>query len=177
MFNIVTDTEFYLKLFMEILPKLIMIIITFLVAFYLNKIVNRAIEFSMSKVKSHKINHLIQQTLRTVIWVIAILNIFTIIGVNIVPLLTSLGLTGFALGLACKDLLSNIIAGVMILLYSPFRIGDNITFSSSTGTVNSINYRYTELLNDTGQTILIPNSMLLSNIITVTINKDDKKDY
>lgn len=168
----VTNTQLYLKLFLGMLPKLMMIIITILVAFYLNK----AIEFSMKKIKNHKINHLIRQTFRTVIWVIAILNIFTIIGVNIVPLLTSLGLTGFALGLACKDLLSNIIAGVMILLYSPFRIGDKITFSSSNGTVNSINYRFTELLNDSGQTILIPNSMLLSNIITVTINKDDKKD-
>lgn len=47
-------------------------------------------------------------------------------GVNVSALVTSLGLVGFALGFALKDALSNIISGILLLLYRPFSVGDVI---------------------------------------------------
>lgn len=67
-----------------------------------------------------------------------------------------LGLTGFALGYACRDALSNLLAGVLIILYQPFK----------TGRAESINFRYT-VLDSEGKTVLAPNSAVFGSVITV----------
>ena len=85
-------------------------------------------------------------------------------GVNILPLVTGLGLTGFALGFAFKDLLSNVLAGMMIILYRPFKRGDRITVSGCSGTVVNIDLRYTTLQSD-DKTFLVPNTTLFTNTI------------
>ena len=67
------------------------------------------------------------------------------IGMNVSALVASLGLTGFAVGFAFKDFLSNILAGVMILIYKPFHVGNMISGSNFSGKVEEINLRYTRL--------------------------------
>ena len=88
-------------------------------------------------------------------------------GIDVSALVAGLGLTGFALGFAFRDVLSNVLAGVLILMYRPFRRGDRIAVSGLEGTVTGIDLRYTILEND-GKTILIPNSNLFTNPIVVT---------
>lgn len=88
-------------------------------------------------------------------------------GINVSALVAGLGLTGFALGFALRDILSNIVAGVLILLYRPFTRGDRITVTGLEGAVSHIDLRYTSL--DGGdKLILIPNSNLFTNPIVVT---------
>ena len=88
------------------------------------------------------------------------------LGVDVSAIVTGLGLTGFALGFALRDTISNLLAGVLILLYSPFEIGNRINISSFDGVVVSIDLRYTEL-DGQGRRILIPNSKLFTEPITV----------
>ena len=80
--------------------------------------------------------------------------------------MAGLGLTGFALGFALKDTISNLLSGILILLYQPFKIGNTIKVSGYEGDVVSIDLRYTEL-NSEGNKILIPNSKLFTDPITV----------
>lgn len=92
-------------------------------------------------------------------------------GIDITGLLAGLGLTGFALGFALKDLLSNTIAGIFILLYRPFKIGQKVKIQTSKscydqGTVISIDLRYTKLENDS-ETTLVPNSVIFTNSISL----------
>ena len=77
-----------------------------------------------------------------------------------------LGLTGFALGFAFRDVLSNLLAGVLILLYRPFARGDRISVTGLEGVVTHIDLRYTNLEHE-GNLMLIPNSNLFTNPITV----------
>ncbi len=88
------------------------------------------------------------------------------VNINVSALVAGLGLTGFALGFAFRDILSNLLAGVLILLYRPFGRGDRISVTGLEGTVTHIDLRYTMLKNDVN-TILIPNSNLFTNPITV----------
>jgi small conductance mechanosensitive channel len=88
------------------------------------------------------------------------------VGVDVSALVAGLGLTGFALGFAFRDILSNVLAGFLILLYRPFRRGDHITVSGMEGRVSDIDLRYTTLESG-ANTILIPNSNLFTNPITV----------
>ncbi|MGH9902826.1 MAG: mechanosensitive ion channel family protein, partial [Pyrinomonadaceae bacterium] len=64
-------------------------------------------------------------------------------GLDVSALIAGLGLTGFALGFALKDVLSNLVAGIMLLLYRPFRIGDQIKMGEFEGTIVTIRMRDT----------------------------------
>lgn len=92
------------------------------------------------------------------------------LGVNVSALVAGLGLTGFALGFALRDALSNLLAGALIVIYHPFQIGDKISISGSEGLVAEINLRYTVLEGDE-QTFLIPNSILFTNTISLRKTK------
>src|SRR3546814_5515248 len=73
-------------------------------------------------------------------------------------LIAGLGLTGFALGLAVKDAVANLISGVLILLYRPFGYGSTIIVSGiagAEGRVVSIDLRYTTLETETSQVLEI----------------------
>lgn len=89
------------------------------------------------------------------------------VGVNVSALVAGLGLTGFALGFAMKDILSNLMSGVLILFYRPFSLNDHITVTGLDGVVTEIDLRYTRLEKE-GQAFLIPNSLLITNTIGIT---------
>lgn len=91
------------------------------------------------------------------------------LGIHVTVLVTGLGLTGFALGFALKDIISNALSGMLILIFRPFKQGDLISVFSSVpfeGTVIDINFRYT-VLNAGDKRFYIPNSILSTNAVTV----------
>lgn len=103
---------------------------------------------------------------------IIILGIFTSLTV-IIPtfgfgdLITGLGFTSFVIGFATKDILNNLLSGVLILWQQPFQIGDYIYVKSIEGKVEYIGVRATRLKKDDGELILIPNGEMYSNALTI----------
>jgi small-conductance mechanosensitive channel len=87
-------------------------------------------------------------------------------GIDVRALVAGLGLTGFVLGFALKDLLSNVVAGVMIIFYQPLKIGSYVETLGVKGKVVKIDLRYT-FIKDENNKHLIPNSKLLSEKITI----------
>src|SRR5437868_7736299 len=92
------------------------------------------------------------------------------LGLDVTALVTSLGLTGLAVGFALKDIISNSLAGILILIYKPFQRQDRILVPAVPvnleGHVVHIDLRYTTLqLPD--RKVLIPNANLLTNSIMV----------
>ncbi len=87
-------------------------------------------------------------------------------GVDVSALVAGLGLTGFALGFALKDIVSNALCGILVLIYKPFRHLDRIAVTGLEGVVAEINLRYT-VLEAEGKSILIPNASLFTNPVTV----------
>lgn len=113
----------------------------------------------------------IASSFKNVIIFFAFMPILSQFGVDVQGIATGLGLTGFAVGFALKDTLANIIAGMFILLYRPFRIGQYIKIATSKtltdeGFVKKIDLRYTTL-GDDNQIVLIPNSILFTTTITI----------
>lgn len=94
------------------------------------------------------------------------------LGFDVGALVAGLGLTGFALGFALKDTISNLIAGIMIVLYKPIKLGNKIDITGSKGTVVDLNLRYITV-KDEGVTHLVPNSLFLNN--KVSIIDEDKQ--
>ena len=87
-------------------------------------------------------------------------------GINISALVAGLGLTGFALGFALKDVVSNLIAGSIILLHRPFKINDRIIVVGHEGKVIKIDLRYTTIESE-DKKILLPNSILFTKEIII----------
>jgi small conductance mechanosensitive channel len=101
-----------------------------------------------------------------------VLGIFTALTV-IIPsfgfgdLVTGLGFTTFVIGFATKDILNNLLSGVLILWQQPFRIGDYLFVGNNQGKVEYIGVRATQLRKDDGELILIPNGDMYSSAITI----------
>ena len=82
-------------------------------------------------------------------------------------LLGALGIGGIAIGFAFQDIFQNLLAGILILLRQPFRVGDEITSGEFTGTVESIETRATFIKTYDGRRIIIPNSKIYSDPVQV----------
>jgi len=86
-------------------------------------------------------------------------------GVKVGALIAGLGLTGFALGFALKDVLSNFASGVMLLAYRPFRIGDVIEMGEFLGKIEDIRIRDTLVRTSDGRLVIIPNTKLVTEVV------------
>jgi small-conductance mechanosensitive channel len=152
----------------EFMPKLILASSMLLVCCVIALIVGGIIRH-IGKVVSEErkdILNLLARIIRITIIVLGVVTALGTLGVNIMPIVTGLGLTGFALGFAFKDALSNTLAGVMVILYRPFIRGDMISVAGYQGVVIKIDLRYTTVDTD-GKCFLIPNTALLTNTITI----------
>lgn len=100
--------------------------------------------------------------------IVGVLVALGVLGVNVSAILAGLGLAGFAVGFALRDMISNIVAGVMLLVYRPFVEGDYVLVSGVQGTVETITLRYTRLAaEDANARVLIPNASLFTNPLVV----------
>jgi small-conductance mechanosensitive channel len=115
-----------------------------------------------------RVYRLIANSLNTVIVGAGVISALGTLGVNVAALVAGLGLTGFALGLALKDAISNFVAGMMIVVYSPFGLEDTIELSGVKGRVVDINLRYVTLQTET-EVVLIPNSNFLTSAIRKSV--------
>jgi len=88
------------------------------------------------------------------------------LGINTTSFLTIIGAAGLAIGLALKDSLSNFAAGVMLVLFRPFAIGDVVSVAGITAKVESINIFNTHFCSPDNQLIIVPNNKIISDIIT-----------
>ncbi len=90
-------------------------------------------------------------------------------------LLAGAGIISLVAGLASQQALSNIMSGFLIVLFKPFKINDRITFNQTyTGTVEEINLRQVVLRDFENNRIVVPNSVMSSNVI-VNSNLNDTK--
>jgi small conductance mechanosensitive channel len=79
-----------------------------------------------------------------------------------------LGVSSLAIGFAFKDLLQNLLAGILILIYRPFRLKDRVKVKEFEGIVEDIQVRATQMRGDDGKTVLVPNSILYTEVIVVS---------
>jgi len=149
------------------MPRVIGVVVILVAFFILAKIVKRIIISAAERLKlDSNLTSLLARTSNITLMIFGFITALGTLGINVSALVAGLGLTGFALGYAMKDTISNLLSGVLILLYRPFETGDRIKVSGYEGIVISINLRYTELDSE-GNKVLIPNSKLFTDPITV----------
>ena len=98
--------------------------------------------------------------IRYALWVVVGITVLTQFGVQTTSIIAALGGLALAVGLALQGTLSNVAAGVMILLQRPFRVGETITAGTVNGTVQAIGLFTTEVLQLDGLYVMVPNNEL-----------------
>ncbi len=155
------------------LPKLLAALVIIFFSVALAKILKKAVIRSSSAFNLDKnITILLVRIVFILLVLMGAITALGTLGVDVSALVAGLGLTGFALGFALKDMVSNFLSGILILLYKPFEIGNHIKVAGYEGKVTSVDFRYTQLSSDSKK-ILIPNSKLFTDPVTVMDGSSD----
>lgn len=110
--------------------------------------------------------HFLGNLARYVVLAFAVLFVLNTFGVKTTSIIAAIGAAGLAIGLAMQGALSNVAAGVMIILFRPFKLGDFIEVDGELGTVMDINLNNTVLAGLSNLKVIIPNSEVWGNTIT-----------
>jgi len=150
--------------------RLVKIVILALVVLVAAKLISMAarklIARSFKKFEGDvSLTHATYTIVRTLIWVIALLIILDLFGFNTASILTVLGAAGLAIGLAMKDSLSNIAAGIMLLILRPYKVGDYIDCGSVSGVIQQMGLFSTVLKTPDGLFVSAPNSVVFGTPI------------
>ncbi|MFV1874484.1 mechanosensitive ion channel family protein [Nioella sp.] len=94
---------------------------------------------------------------------VVVLNTF---GVQTTSLVAAIGAAGLAIGLALQGTLSNVAAGVMIILFRPIKLGDFVSVAGVSGTVKDISLNTTELATLDNVQVIVPNASVWGSVIT-----------
>ena len=89
--------------------------------------------------------------------IVAMFSIFSVLGVNLAPLLAGAGIAGVALGFGAESLVRDCISGLFILIEDQFGIGDQVDLGAASGTVERISLRTTVLRGGDGTVWHVPN--------------------
>lgn len=119
--------------------------------------------------KSSAVDETLEKFLKSVIYgvlmAVVILSALSQAGIETTSFVAILGAVGLAIGLAFKDTLSNISAGVMIIIFAPIKIGEFVEAGGESGTVEEINIFNTVLKTGDNKMIIIGNSKVIANNI------------
>ncbi len=133
----------------------------------LARLVRRGVEAALRRTSTEAYVHLLVAKLAYFgIFLLGILVALSLGGLNPSVLIGSLGLATVALGFALQDIVSNFVAGIVLLLEHPFTTGDMIAISDANGTVEDIRVRATQLRTVDGQLVLVPNKLLFTQVLT-----------
>ena len=130
------------------------------------RIVNIVGKLMEKKGFDQALRNFVSSILSTVLGFVVFLAALEQLGVDTTSLLALLGAAGLAVGLALKDSLSNFAAGVMLILFKPFKIGDFVDAGGVAGVVEQISVFSTQFKTGDNKEIIVPNSHIYGGVIT-----------
>lgn len=98
--------------------------------------------------------------------IVVVVSVIAILGVPMSSVVALVASAGVAVGLAVQGALSNLVGGIMILLFRPFRAGDYIEAQGASGTVREISVFYTVIVTVDNKVVTVPNGGLTNSVIT-----------
>jgi small-conductance mechanosensitive channel len=164
--------------FIVLLPNMVLALIVFAIFFFVARTIKKVVK-RLTRNRRHARN-LGMVLGRLAQGATILVGLFVALSI-VIPtfkagdLIQLLGISGVAIGFAFRDILQNFLAGILILLTEPFQIDDQIVFKNFEGTVENIETRATTIRTYDGRRIVIPNSELFTNSVTVNTAFDNRR--
>ncbi len=146
----------------------IVVLLIFYVTIVSSKILTRLIvDYYKNRDSIVPVISIFSNLTRMLVIVIGFLLILQYLGISIAPILTALGVGGLAVALALQDTLSNIFAGIQIIVARQINVGDYIMLESNIeGYVHDITWRYTTIKTMADNLVVVPNSKMASSLVS-----------
>ena len=149
------------------------ILTTFLTAFLVSRFFTRLIEKSTEEMKNDPTNyqflkHAVSAMIYTVGFSVAIYSVPQLKTLA-QSLLAGAGILAVAVGFASQHAMSNIVSGLFVVIFKPFRVNDRLTVKGLSGVVEDITLRHTVIRDYENKRILIPNAVISDEVI---VNSD-----
>jgi small conductance mechanosensitive channel len=159
-----------------LLPNIILAIVIFVLFLILasaSKSLTR--RFAMKRRTHQGATLLISRLVQTSIVVLGFLIAFSVVAPSFqaADLIKMLGIGSVAIGFAFQNILQNFLAGILLLVNEPFRLGDLISVTGIEGNVDDIQARATVVTTKEGRQVVIPNAVLFTNPVAVAHNSAD----
>ena len=149
----------------KIVSFIIIMLVFKLIAGIVSRFVNRLTVDSTDK-SSQLLNNFFRSIASKTVMIVGLAVALSQLGIEIGPILAGMGVMGFVVGFALQDTLSNFAAGMMILVYRPYDVGDFLQVTGISGEVKEMNLVSTTILTIDHQRMVIPNSKIWGGIIT-----------
>ncbi len=163
----VTPLESIINRIILFIPKLVVAIIIFLLTLYVARLGFRIVSSALEKRRvDPELNLLLSRIAQIAIIVLGIIWALATVDFDVTGFVAGLGIVGFTIGFALKDVAENFVAGVLLLLQQPFDIGDAVEAGGFSGKVTNIAIRTTTIRTWDGLLVIIPNAQVYSNPIT-----------
>lgn len=164
--------------FFSQLPNVLVAIIFLLVAWGLGKLLERGIEKLAQRRHRPDLGALLGSLAKVAFLVAAVLFAAAIIFPSVKPsdVFATLGIGSVAIGFAFKDILQNLLAGLLLLITRPYRRGDQIVVKEFEGTVERIETRATIIRTYDGRRVIIPNSDVYTSAVIVNTAHKQRRD-
>ena len=145
-----------------------MFFVILLISWFLAKLFGKAARKAVVKLESASelLKDFIVNITRKIVFVIGFVVALSMLEVNIGPLLAAIGAAGFIVGFALQGTLSNFAAGIMILVYRPYDVGDLVDISGTFGEVAAMTIVSTTLRTLDNQKVIVPNNKIWGDIVT-----------
>lgn len=163
--------DYLLKYGVNVIGAVATLIAGYLVAGWLSRLSDRA----MQKAKIDPVfHHLPGKVVRVVIIIFTLIAVLNRFGVQTTSLIALLGAAGLAIGLALQGTLSNVAAGVMILMFRPFKIGDAVQLEGQVYIIDALGFFICEGHLPEGPIVFIPNSKIWGQtIVNLSVTDQD----
>lgn len=163
--------------FLKLLPNIAIAAVVLVVFYIVARIVSWIILRFTKDRQSANIGKVLSRLGTWVIMLIGLMVAVAIVSPGVGPgdLLATLGVGGVAIGFAFKDILQNFLAGVLLLLREPFKIGDQIRSGDFEGTVETIETRATIIRTYDGKRVVIPNADIYTNPVVVNTAHEERR--
>jgi len=156
--------------------NLVSAIVVFILGRWLAKLIVKALSKVMRRAKvDETLINFLGNVFYVALLVVVIIAALDRLGINTTSVLAVFATAGLAVGLALKDSLSNFAAGVMLIIFKPFKVGDFVEAGGSAGTVEEIRIFSTIMRTPDNREITIPNGQIYSGTIINVTARDTRR--
>jgi len=152
----------------QLIFKLLLFLLVLWVALAVSRLTRRLVAEALKR-SNLKISRLLKNMIVSIagglVMLLGILFGLAQLGISVGPLLAGLGIAGFIVGFALQDTLGNFAAGMMILLFRPYDVGDVVEAGGIFGKVSHMSLVNTTILTFDNQTLVMPNSKIWGDVI------------